>query len=108
MTTWFNVFQARSTVSLSTNGLVQLVSSTIVQGFAIAYFLYLTWDAPFVNMVKLFTGCSKKENEKEKIYSSESSKLTGGDDKSSEMTEKTVDHGGLEDNGKLINGNKNH
>lgn len=65
MTTWFNVMQTRTTVSLSSNGLAQLVSSTLVQSLVIAYYLYLTWEVPFERLVKLLMATKKDRVKKE-------------------------------------------
>lgn len=111
MTTWFNVLQTRTTISLSANGLVQLVSSTLVQGFVIAYYLYLTWDAPFVNLTKLLSGSGRKEKEfrkRRRTSSLANAKLTkneneDADENGNEMTEVPA-----ESNGKLENGKTNN
>lgn len=93
MTTWFNVLQTRTTVSLSANGLLQLVCTTVLESFFIAYYLFLTWDAPFVNLVKLVTAGSKEGTEKVKLNSFESNKLTTENDNATALTVQTEVNG---------------
>mgnify|MGYP007002773047 CR=1 FL=1 len=59
MTTWFNALQTRTTVTMTGNGMFQLVCSSLVLSYLIAYYLYLTFEAPFDNLVKLLWPTSK-------------------------------------------------
>ena len=55
MNLWFNTYQARTPIYVTGfTGLWQLVAIVLLQTYLWAFFLYLTLDAPFVNLTKEF------------------------------------------------------
>ncbi len=58
----YNVLQTRTTVSLSVNGMFQQASSALVLSYLVALYLYLTWEAPFSNLVRLLWTSKLKDD----------------------------------------------
>ena len=69
----YNVLQTRTTVSLSVNGMLQQASSALVLSYLVALYLYLTWEAPFSNLVRLLW-TSKLKNDNTTIVKSHKKK----------------------------------